>query len=339
MELLIVISIIAVLLAMLLPAARSVREAARRTQCINNVRQQVLAILNYESAHQHLPPATGMVGANQELPETTERYSGLLSYFGFLGRYGGPYIEEYDNGGKRFPAYPDVDDLGYPLWTRQQSFFVCPALAMNNSDDEFAITHYALVIGDVARNVHQTEVARGAFAVGLTQKLEDITDGMSHTLAIAEIGGVGDRDVGRHFAINQPEELLNKPSQTSELVTSWNRYKSHVSLSRKTRGGNWADGTGGPGLVNTILPPGSASVLVGGDSEVDGFFSASINHSDGTVVGYCDGSTYFLHEAVDVGDQDAPAQSAIELKGVESKYGVWGALGSANGNEKRFDKF
>jgi len=56
-ELLVVIAIIGILIGMLLPAVQQVREAARRTECMNNVRQLALASINYESAHMHFPSA------------------------------------------------------------------------------------------------------------------------------------------------------------------------------------------------------------------------------------------------------------------------------------------
>ena len=55
-ELLVVMSIIAVLVALLLPAVNSAREAARRTSCMNNTKQIALATINFQSAYQYFPP-------------------------------------------------------------------------------------------------------------------------------------------------------------------------------------------------------------------------------------------------------------------------------------------
>ena len=85
--------------------------------------------------------------------------------------------------------------------------------------------------------------------------------------------------------------------------------------------------------MNTILPPGSPSLLIDGEQEMDGYFSAGVNHPGGTIVAMGDGSGHFINRDIDVGDQERPTSSAADLVGNPSPYGVWGAYGSANGND------
>ena len=116
-ELLVVIAIIGVLIGMLLPAVQSIREAARRTQCANNLKQFGLAIANYESAFGHYPPS----------------YQGVDYQPGWgWGSYILPFIEQanlYDFGEVDDTFFGNGSNPAYPTDYTEQivTVFRCPS--------------------------------------------------------------------------------------------------------------------------------------------------------------------------------------------------------------------
>jgi len=327
MELLAVITVIAILLGLLLPNMRTSREAARRMSCSNNLKQVGLALHNYHAAYVQLPTAMGGTMRPEPGQSNAGRISGLVPLSPFM-EYQSVWEQVCDPDD--FPAMgPEPWTRDFEPWREQLSTLLCPTSMPDPQD--FGFTNYTFCIGDVCEDIHQPESLRGAFACGRTTRFRDVLDGLANTIAMAEIGTPMGRRVAGQYAVNGPPDFLQVPGQC-QIVRGEFDYAEATEVSELGRGGCWADGAAGVALFNTILPPNSVSVAVDGTIAVDGIYSAGSYHFGGAHVLMCDGATIFITDSIEAGNPHTPPVYGDHKMG-RSPYGLWGALGTARANE------
>lgn len=325
LELLVVIGIIAIILGLLLPNVRHSRGAARRMSCGNNLKQLALGLHNYHDSYTHFPAA---------MSDGPSRLSGVVFILPFIehqdlwDQIAAP--SEFD--GVQYPAMgPAPSVAAYPPWREELIYLRCPAA--DADDTGFGRTNYAFCIGDIVRNIHQPDTVRGAFACRQTTTLDDFPDGLSQTIAMSEIGTPAQRSVIGQFAIRRPDNWLDVPQrcQQARHAKHPSLYADDMPLGEPGRGGRWADGAAGVSLFQTVLPPNAPSCAVGPGPKSDGIFSAGSFHYGGCQVALADGSVRFIVDTIDCGDQTQAPPTSRETV---SPYGVWGALGSAAGEDE-----
>ena len=278
-ELLVVIAIIAVLIALLLPAVQAAREAARRTQCVNNLKQLGLSLHNYESSNGCFPPGGESTNFGVS-PAATQFVDGNYSTFARLLQYlEGTTIFNTVNFNYE---YNNASLGNVTAFCTQLNVFICPSAVRQPSgkdgaagtdlDSTFAAAFGGYGQGDYGPTVY-TDVdpngltgqtgstvvtpyrnknarANGMLKQGKTL-IAEITDGTSNTIAIAE-------DAGRDPRSESPYTRGSTNAPVLPSINVWNPADAGLPL----RYWRWAEADaafGVSGQINNNYPYGNCT--------------------------------------------------------------------------------
>lgn len=186
-ELLVVIAVIGILIALLLPAVQMARESARRTQCQNNLKQIGLALENYHASHGIYPPASirapGFLDNGRDEPRSTWTISIL------------PYLDAAPLYTSYLPTVSTDDPANSLLRETSVPTFLCPTDtgAEISFEPRLGVTYkrgnYGASFGAGSWGTDDWKETqyRGVMGQNASARHADITDGMSHTVLVAEL--------------------------------------------------------------------------------------------------------------------------------------------------------
>jgi prepilin-type N-terminal cleavage/methylation domain-containing protein/prepilin-type processing-associated H-X9-DG protein len=326
-ELLVVIAIIAVLIALLLPAVQAAREAARRTQCVNNLKQIGLALHNYHDVNLTFPMGAGSGWYTSSAPYYNSKHNwsihaAILPQMGQIPLYNAINFNwGTADAPTQLPTYP----INSTAIQTQVNGFLCP------SDPNARVN---LVSGTLDANncyfgsIGATTDTLGGFAAGApslatvpysglfafqqSKGISQIIDGTSNTVAFAEstvgtttegprqrlIGMVG---VAMPAGALQQNALNNSTGVMAGLQAcnaAWTGGKATID---KQRGDAWATGGLAMTLFNTVATPNAYNdtwAYCGnpGSGTMATFSNADSYHPGGVNVLMADGSVRFVKD-------------------------------------------
>ena len=336
-ELLVVIAIIAVLIALLLPAVQAAREAARRLQCVNNLKQIGLALHNYHDANSSFPMGAGPGNTVSGIQSAKQGDSYLAAMLPQLDQ--APLFNAVN-----FNFGCNADALGSKvnatIIVTNVSTFMCPSdpLAGNIPTGPGTNNYYASV--GTTTNLNNANVSipslanvptSGLFAFQSVTTISACIDGTSNTVAASEaiVGGIATSfnvvDVGLENVTAIPAaaqifDASSNPAATLQGIqactTAWSTGTGG-SIDTQ-RGKYWFHGAMGQSLFNTVVTPNLqqdqwTDCSSTNSTSLATYSNADSNHPGGVNTLFADGSVRFIKSSI--------AQT------------VWWALGTKAGGE------
>jgi prepilin-type N-terminal cleavage/methylation domain-containing protein/prepilin-type processing-associated H-X9-DG protein len=291
-ELLVVIAIIGMLVSLLLPAVQSAREAARRTQCTNNLRQLALAAHNFHDTNRKLPSSIRPGGLT-----TAPRIAGLTFLL--------PYVEQKNV----YDAYDQTTNwdspANLPSTSKGIKSFLCPSSPQPRILDGnpqptwignlVATGDYSPTIGVDGRLQAANLVdyaGAGMLPKNAEPRMAEVTDGLSNTILYAESGG-------RPNVYRKGQRLTADVSSHHINGGGWSRPASDFSLD-----GSSYDGKALPGPCPLNCTNGEDFGLSFPNAYYgsDGSSEAYAFHPGGANFAFGDGSVRLISETISIRD-------------------------------------
>lgn len=306
-ELLVVIAIIAVLIALLLPAVQQAREAARRTQCRNNLKQLGLAMHNYSSSTGGFPMAKNTTGSGLTQFPAQAR---ILPYLDMTNLYN--QINWSLSGTAATNAVP----WGFtvPAFRCASDSDAMPAVAGGRSN---YYTSYGTIIGNslpgttVGSTNYGMPYPDGVFFQDSFVRMGDITDGTTSTAMMSErtLGDGSNTIITRRSDTFQPGTY---PADAASAVTMCRATDiTTTGTQGKSNGGaSWLAPDHTTTYYYHVLPPNDLSCMYPPSRVTT---TANSKHTGGVHLLLCDGAVRFVSNSIDIN--------------------LWQAIGSRAGNE------